>query len=359
MLVMAGTQLAPIVSEARTLGQFVAPAHQRLSALAQNLWWSWDNDTTSLFRELDPVLLARVRPQPGRAAAADPDRDARGARVSSSRCTAASTTPTAACRSTCSRSTPGARATPACCGRGRSPTSPPSSACTSRCRSTPAASASSPAITSRARRTSAFRWSASASTTTRATSGSGSIATAGSTRTTSTSTARLLPIQPAMRDGVPVDGRDRDPHRHDRRARLAAGGRPQHAAAARLERRRQPARGSRADRAPLRRRRPRPHPPGAAARRRRRARAARRWASRRASCISTKATARSPRSSSCASGWTAKASTPGEAIRRVVGADRLHHAHAGAGRPRSLLAGRSSKSTSVRCATRSASATTS
>jgi starch phosphorylase len=56
MLTMAGTQLAPIVSEARTRGQFLAPAHQRLSALAQNLWWSWDHDTTSLFRELDPVL---------------------------------------------------------------------------------------------------------------------------------------------------------------------------------------------------------------------------------------------------------------------------------------------------------------
>jgi starch phosphorylase len=55
MLVMAGAQLSPIVSEARTLGQFVAPAHQRLCALAQNLWWSWDTDTTSLFRELDPV----------------------------------------------------------------------------------------------------------------------------------------------------------------------------------------------------------------------------------------------------------------------------------------------------------------
>ena len=68
LLVTAGAQLAPIVSEARTLGQFVAPAHQRLSALAQNLWWSWDNDTTSLFRELDPVLWRRARPQPGRAA---------------------------------------------------------------------------------------------------------------------------------------------------------------------------------------------------------------------------------------------------------------------------------------------------
>ena len=52
----AGAQLAPIVSEARTLGLFVAPAYQRLSALAQNLWWSWDDDATALFRDLDPLL---------------------------------------------------------------------------------------------------------------------------------------------------------------------------------------------------------------------------------------------------------------------------------------------------------------
>ncbi len=56
MMVMAGAQVAPIVSEARTRGQVVAPTHQRLSALAQNLWWSWDADTARLFRELDPVL---------------------------------------------------------------------------------------------------------------------------------------------------------------------------------------------------------------------------------------------------------------------------------------------------------------
>jgi starch phosphorylase len=60
MLMTAGTQLAPIVSEARTLEQFVAPAHQRLCALAQNLWWSWDDDTISLFRELDPVLWRKL-----------------------------------------------------------------------------------------------------------------------------------------------------------------------------------------------------------------------------------------------------------------------------------------------------------
>ena len=60
MLVTAGTQLAPIVSEARTLGQFVAPAHQRLRALARNLWWSWDDETIDLFREVDPVLWREV-----------------------------------------------------------------------------------------------------------------------------------------------------------------------------------------------------------------------------------------------------------------------------------------------------------
>jgi starch phosphorylase len=56
MLVATGTQLGPLVSEARTVGQFVAPSHQRLRELAENLWWSWDEDTTRLFRELDPVL---------------------------------------------------------------------------------------------------------------------------------------------------------------------------------------------------------------------------------------------------------------------------------------------------------------
>lgn len=64
MLVMAGAQLAPIVAEARTLGQFVAPAHQRLAALSQNLWWSWDAETTSLFRELDPVLWRELDNNP-------------------------------------------------------------------------------------------------------------------------------------------------------------------------------------------------------------------------------------------------------------------------------------------------------
>jgi starch phosphorylase len=64
MLVTAGTQLAPIVSEARMLGQFVAPAHQRLGALAQNLCWSWDSDTVSLFLQLDPALWRELDNNP-------------------------------------------------------------------------------------------------------------------------------------------------------------------------------------------------------------------------------------------------------------------------------------------------------
>jgi len=64
MLVTAGMQLAPLVCEARRLEQFVAPAHQRLGALAQNLWWSWDPDTVSLFRQLDPALWRELDNNP-------------------------------------------------------------------------------------------------------------------------------------------------------------------------------------------------------------------------------------------------------------------------------------------------------
>jgi glycogen phosphorylase len=55
LLTIAGAELAPILAEARTLGQLIAPAHERLSALSRNLWWTWDNDATSLFREIDPI----------------------------------------------------------------------------------------------------------------------------------------------------------------------------------------------------------------------------------------------------------------------------------------------------------------
>ena len=64
MLNMAGAQLASIVSQARTFGQFVTPAHNRLQLLARNLWWSWDHDTTSLFRALDPTLWRELDHNP-------------------------------------------------------------------------------------------------------------------------------------------------------------------------------------------------------------------------------------------------------------------------------------------------------
>src|SRR6266850_3224301 len=64
MLVMAGAQLAPIVEEARTTEHFVVPAHQRLGELAQNLWWSWDDESTSLFRELNPLLWRELDHNP-------------------------------------------------------------------------------------------------------------------------------------------------------------------------------------------------------------------------------------------------------------------------------------------------------
>jgi starch phosphorylase len=56
LLAAAGVQLSPIITEARAIGQFVAPVHRRLAALARNLWWSWDDESVSLFRDLDPVL---------------------------------------------------------------------------------------------------------------------------------------------------------------------------------------------------------------------------------------------------------------------------------------------------------------
>src|ERR1700737_4366648 len=47
MLTEAAAQLAPVVSEARTLDRFVAPIQERLWSLARNLWWSWDHDATA------------------------------------------------------------------------------------------------------------------------------------------------------------------------------------------------------------------------------------------------------------------------------------------------------------------------
>ncbi len=64
MLCEAATQVAPVVSEARTLDRFIAPAQERLWALARNLWWCWDADTTSLFRDLDPLRWRALKSNP-------------------------------------------------------------------------------------------------------------------------------------------------------------------------------------------------------------------------------------------------------------------------------------------------------
>ena len=64
MLAQAAAQVAPVVSEARALDRFIAPAQERLWALARNLWWSWDHDSTGLFRDLDPERWRQLNHNP-------------------------------------------------------------------------------------------------------------------------------------------------------------------------------------------------------------------------------------------------------------------------------------------------------
>src|ERR1700685_1673525 len=64
MLAQAAAQVAPVVSEARMLDGFIATAQERLWALARNLWWSWDHDAVSLFRDLDPVRWKKLNQNP-------------------------------------------------------------------------------------------------------------------------------------------------------------------------------------------------------------------------------------------------------------------------------------------------------
>ena len=49
---------------ARTTEHLVVPAHQRLKELSANLWWSWDDESTSLFRELDPLMWRELDHNP-------------------------------------------------------------------------------------------------------------------------------------------------------------------------------------------------------------------------------------------------------------------------------------------------------
>src|SRR5712672_2797189 len=64
MLTEAAAQVGSVVSEARTLDRFIAPAQERLWALARNLWWCWDHDTSSLFRDIDPVRWRQLNHNP-------------------------------------------------------------------------------------------------------------------------------------------------------------------------------------------------------------------------------------------------------------------------------------------------------
>ena len=64
MLVEAAGQLAPIISEARTLDRFIAPTQEKLWSLARNLWWSWDQESTTLFRDLDSARWRALNHNP-------------------------------------------------------------------------------------------------------------------------------------------------------------------------------------------------------------------------------------------------------------------------------------------------------
>ncbi|HUM05816.1 MAG TPA: alpha-glucan family phosphorylase [Terriglobales bacterium] len=64
LLSEAAREVAPVVSEARTLDRFIAPAQERLWSLARNLWWSWDHDAVNLFLDLDPVRWSQLNHNP-------------------------------------------------------------------------------------------------------------------------------------------------------------------------------------------------------------------------------------------------------------------------------------------------------
>ena len=64
MLLEAGAEIAPVVCEARTLDRFLAPAQERLWALARNVAWSWDPDCIALFRDLNPSRWRELNQNP-------------------------------------------------------------------------------------------------------------------------------------------------------------------------------------------------------------------------------------------------------------------------------------------------------
>ncbi len=64
MMAEAAAQLAPVISEARTLARFIAPLQERLWSLARNLWWSWDQDSVNVFLDLDPTQWRQLNHNP-------------------------------------------------------------------------------------------------------------------------------------------------------------------------------------------------------------------------------------------------------------------------------------------------------
>src|SRR5580692_3615709 len=60
----AASQVAPVVSEARTLDRFIAPVQERLWSVARNLCWCWDYDCISLFRDLNPTRWWQLNQNP-------------------------------------------------------------------------------------------------------------------------------------------------------------------------------------------------------------------------------------------------------------------------------------------------------
>ncbi len=64
MLVDAASQVAPVISEARTFDRFIVPTQERLWQLANNIWWSWDPDCISLFRDLNPARWQQLNQNP-------------------------------------------------------------------------------------------------------------------------------------------------------------------------------------------------------------------------------------------------------------------------------------------------------
>ncbi len=106
-LTEAAGQVAPVVSEARTLDRFIAPAQERLWSVARNLCWCWDYDCISLFRDLNPTRWWQLNQNPIALLNEMPLQEIEDAPPSWA-CIAASTMSTAASRNISTPTAPGA-----------------------------------------------------------------------------------------------------------------------------------------------------------------------------------------------------------------------------------------------------------